>query len=168
MKTRSPERVAVLVDGPQIAAFRTLGGGHDINPSLMLKFLVGERTLVKALWYQTFNPEEQAVIKFLTDFVATNRLFELVAAGRRDHDIDAELVCDLLELAFENQADTIVLVSGDGGYLRPVRIAQRKGIRVEVASTAKLGDPPPIAPELRREADLFIDLAEHVAEIRTN
>ena len=163
-----PERVAVLVDGPQIAALRTLMGGRDINPSLLLKFLAGNRTLVKAVWYQSFNPEEHAVIKFLVDFVATSRLFELVSAGRREHDIDAELVCDLLEIAFEKRVDTIVLVSGDGGYLRPMRIAQRKGVRVEVASTAKLGDPPPIAPELRREADRFIDLADHVAEIQTS
>ena len=165
---RSPNRVAVLVDGPQVAAFRSLiGGKRDINPGLLLRFLLGNRTLVKAAWYQAFNPEDHAVIKFLLDFVASNRLFELVSPGRRDHDIDAELISDLLEIAFDSQADTIVLVSGDGGYLRPMRIAQRKGIRVEVASTLKLGDPPPVATELMREADCFIDLAGALDNIAT-
>lgn len=163
---RDPQRVAVLVDGPQVAAFRSiLGGRQDVNPGLLLKFLVGKRTLVKAAWYQAFNPEDQAVIKFLLDFVASNRLFELVSPGRREHDIDAELISDLLEIAFERQADTIVIVSGDGGYLRPIRIAQRRGIRVEVASTQKLGEPPPVALELVREADKFIDLGDFLESI---
>jgi hypothetical protein len=162
---RSPERVVVLVDGPQVAALRVLIGGRDINPGLVLKFLVGRRTLVRAAWYQAFNPEDQAAIKFLIDFVASSRLYDLVMPGRRDHDIDADLVSDLLETAFEGQADTIVLVSGDGGYLRPMRIAQKRGIRVEVASTLKLGDPPPAAIELRREADLFIELGDHIDRI---
>ena len=164
---RSPERVVVLVDGPQVAALRVLIGGRDINPGLMLKFLVGRRTLVRASWYQAFNPEDQAAIKFLVDFVASSRLYDLVMPGRRDHDIDGELISDLLETAFEDQADTIVLVSGDGGYLRPMRIAQKRGIRVEVASTSKLGDPPPAAVELRREADLFVELGDHLDKIAT-
>ena len=164
---RAGERVVVLVDGPQVAALRVLIGGRDINPGLMLRFLLGRRTLVRAAWFQAFNPEDQAVIKFLIDFVASNRLYDLVMPGRRDHDIDGELISDLLEIAFEGQADTVVLVSGDGGYLRPMRIAQKRGLRVEVASTSKLGDPPPAAIELRREADLFIDLGDHLDRITT-
>jgi uncharacterized LabA/DUF88 family protein len=46
-----------------------------------------------------------------------------------------------------------------------MRIAQKRGIRVEVASTLKLGDPPPVAIELRREADLFIELGDHIDRI---
>ena len=162
---RSSERVVVLVDGPQVAALRMLIGGHDINPGLLLKLLVGKRTLIRAAWFQAFNPEDQAAIKFLLDFVASNRLFDLISPGRRDHDIDAELISDLLETAFEGQADTIVLVSGDGGYLRPMRIAQKRGLRVEVASTLKLGDPPPGDMELYRESDSFIELADHLDDI---
>ena len=52
-----------------------------------------------------------------------------------------------------------VLFSGDGEFRRRVEAVQRKGVRVTVVSTVR-SQPAMIADELRRQADLFIDITD--------
>jgi hypothetical protein len=52
-----------------------------------------------------------------------------------------------------------VLFSGDGDFRSLVEAVQRKGVRVTVASTVST-QPPMVADELRRQADIFLDIAE--------
>ena len=68
--------------------------------------------------------------------------------------MDIELAIDMLELA--DKLDHIILFSGDA--------VQHKGVRVTVVSTIK-SSPPMLADELRRQADLFIDLVSIQEEI---
>jgi hypothetical protein len=53
----------------------------------------------------------------------------------------------------------VVLFSGDGDFRSLVEALQRRGGSVTVVSTIS-SRPPMIADELRRQADIFIDLAE--------
>jgi len=53
----------------------------------------------------------------------------------------------------------MVLFSGDGDFRSLVEAVQRRGVRVTVVSTIS-SQPPMIADELRRQADVFTDLAE--------
>ena len=62
-----------------------------------------------------------------------------------------------MELA--EHVDEIVLFSGDGDFRPLVEALQRRGVRVTVVSTISC-QPPMIADELRRQADVFMDLAE--------
>jgi uncharacterized LabA/DUF88 family protein len=62
-----------------------------------------------------------------------------------------------MELA--DHLDHVVLFSGDGDFRPVVESVQRKGVRVTVISTIST-QPPMIADELRRQADVFIDLQE--------
>ena len=55
--------------------------------------------------------------------------------------------------------DQIVLFSGDGDFRPLVEALQRRGVRVTVVSTIS-SQPPMVADDLRRQADLFIDLVE--------
>jgi uncharacterized LabA/DUF88 family protein len=55
--------------------------------------------------------------------------------------------------------DHIVLFSGDGDFRSLVEALQRKGVRVSVVSTIST-QPPLIADDLRRQADVFIDLVD--------
>jgi len=55
--------------------------------------------------------------------------------------------------------DEIVLFSGDGDFRCLVESLQRRGVRVTVISTIS-SNPPMVADELRRQADLFIDLMD--------
>jgi len=60
--------------------------------------------------------------------------------------------------------DQMVLFSGDGDFRPLVQAVQRRGVRVTVVSTIS-SQPPMIADELRRQADVFIDVVELRAKI---
>jgi hypothetical protein len=71
--------------------------------------------------------------------------------------MDIELAIDVMEMAA--YVEHIVLFSGDGDFRRLVEAIQRRGVRVTVVSTLR-SQPSMIADELRRQADVFIDLEE--------
>jgi uncharacterized LabA/DUF88 family protein len=60
--------------------------------------------------------------------------------------------------------DHVVLFSGDGDFRRLVEAVQRKGVRVTVVSTIR-SSPPMVADELRRQADVFVELDDLVNTI---
>src|SRR6201992_4437194 len=86
------------------------------------------------------------------------------AIGRRKlkGNMDIELAIDVMEMA--QSLDHIVLFSGDGDFRRLVEAVQRKGVRVSVVSTIR-SPPPMVADELRRAADIFVELDELRAKI---
>jgi uncharacterized LabA/DUF88 family protein len=53
--------------------------------------------------------------------------------------------------------DHMVLFSGDGDFRSLVEAVQRRGVRVTVVSTVST-QPPMVADELRRQADVFVDI----------
>ena len=53
----------------------------------------------------------------------------------------------------------MVLFSGDGDFRSLVEAVQRRGVRVTVVSTIST-QPPMVADELRRQADIFLDIVE--------
>jgi uncharacterized LabA/DUF88 family protein len=55
--------------------------------------------------------------------------------------------------------DQMVLFSGDGDFRSLVEAMQRRGVRVTVVSTIST-QPPMVADELRRQADVFLDIVE--------
>jgi uncharacterized LabA/DUF88 family protein len=62
-----------------------------------------------------------------------------------------------MELA--ESIDQMVLFYGDGDFRSLVEAVQRRGVRVTVVSTIS-SQPPMIADELRRQADVFTDLVQ--------
>src|SRR5256884_5756534 len=58
-----------------------------------------------------------------------------------------------------SHVDHIVLFSGDGDFRSLVEAVQRRGVRVTVISTVTT-QPPMVADELRRQADIFVDIIE--------
>jgi uncharacterized LabA/DUF88 family protein len=92
--------------------------------------------------------------------VVTKSTKEFVDAGGRRKlrgNMDIELTVDAMELAAH--VDEIVLFSGDGDFRSLVEAVQRRGVRVTVISTIS-SHPPLVADELRRQADVFIDLVD--------
>jgi uncharacterized LabA/DUF88 family protein len=76
--------------------------------------------------------------------------------------MDIEIAVDMMDLA--DKLDHVVLFSGDGNFRRLVESMQRRGVRVSVVSTIRT-QPPMVSDELRRQADMFIDLfdlAQHI------
>jgi len=76
--------------------------------------------------------------------------------------MDIELAVDAMEIA--GTIDHMVLFSGDGDFRSLVEAVQRRGVRVTVVSTVST-QPPMVADELRRQADIFVDIVELQSKI---
>src|SRR5262249_61432615 len=85
--------------------------------------------------------------------------------GRRKvkGNMDIELAVDAMEIA--GSIDHMVLFSGDGDFRSLVEAVQRRGVRVTVVSTIST-QPPMVAAELRRQADIFPDTFRRRPKIR--
>jgi len=165
MKSRS-NKLALLVDGPNLnAAARALG--FDIDFKRLLAEFQGHGTLLRAVYYSAVvqDGNDYSGVRPLLDWlgyngytVVTKVTRESIDAGGRKvkGNIDIELAVDALELA--EHVDQIILFSGDGSFRSLVEAVQRRGVHVTVVSTIS-SQPPMVASELRRQANVFIDLA---------
>ena len=159
------ERIALFIDGSNLyAAARALN--FDIDYKRLLEYFTAKGKLIRAFYYTALmENEDYSPIRPLVDWLDYNGYTMVTKPtkeftdreGRRKvkGNMDIELACDLLEAT--NYIDHALLFSGDGDFRRLVEAAQRKGIRVTVISTIK-SQPPMVADELRRQADVFLDL----------
>ena len=167
MPERNSSRTALFIDGANIyATAKALG--FDIDYKRLLKEFQSRGTLVRAYYYTAIiEDQEYLSIRPLIDWldynsytVVTKATKEFAdASGRRKvkGNMDIELAVDAMELA--EHVDQIVLFSGNGDFRSLVEAVQRRGARVTVVSTIS-SQPPMIADDLRRPADVFIDLME--------
>ncbi len=165
--TSSSNKISLFIDGANLyATAKTLG--FDIDYKRLLKEFQSRGTLVRASYYTAIiEDQEFSSIRPLIDWldyngftVVTKATKEFVdASGRRKvkGNMDIELAVDAMELA--EHIDQMVLFSGDGDFRSLVEAMQRRGVRVTVISTIS-SQPPMIADELRRQADVFTDLVE--------
>ena len=93
---------------------------------------------------------------------ATKEFVDQTGRRKVKGNMDIELAVDAMEIA--GTIDHMVLFSGDGDFRSLVEAVQRKGVRVTVVSTIST-QPPMVADELRRQADVFIDIVELQSKI---
>jgi len=167
MKFYGQERVALFIDGANLyAAARSLG--FDIDYKRLLDVFSSRCNLVRALYYTALvEDQEYSPIRPLVDWLDYNGYTMVTkptkeftdATGRRKvkGNMDIELAVDVMEMV--EHLDHIVLFSGDGDFRRLVEAIQRRGRRTTVVSTLR-SQPPMVADELRRQADIFVDLAD--------
>ena len=161
------ERVALFIDGANLhAAARALG--FDIDYKRLLKYFQEQCRLIRAFYYTALiEDQEYSPLRPLVDWLDYNG-FTMVtkptkeftdAMGRRKikGNMDIELAIDVLDMSAH--LDHVVLFSGDGDFRRLVEAVQRRGVRVSVVSTVR-SQPPMVADELRRQADVFVELEE--------
>jgi uncharacterized LabA/DUF88 family protein len=161
------ERVGLFIDGANLhAAARALG--FDIDYKRLLKHFQEQCHLIRAFYYTALiEDQEYSPLRPLVDWLDYNG-FTMVtkptkeftdAMGRRKikGNMDIELAIDVLEMSAH--LDQVVLFSGDGDFRRLVEAVQRRGVRVSVVSTVR-STPPMVADELRRQADMFVELEE--------
>jgi uncharacterized LabA/DUF88 family protein len=159
--------IALFIDGANLhATARTLG--FDIDYKRLLRECEGRGSLLRASYYTAIiEDQEYSSVRPLTDWLSYNGYTVVTkpvkeftdASGRRKvkGNMDVELAVDAMDIA--GQIDQMVLFSGDGAFRSLVEAVQRRGVRVTVISTIST-QPPMIADELRRQADVFTDLAE--------
>jgi uncharacterized LabA/DUF88 family protein len=161
------EKIALFIDGANLyATAKSLG--FDIDYKKLLREFQSRGYLVRAFYYTAvIEDQEYSSIRPLIDWldyngytVVTKATKEFIdASGRRKvkGNMDIELAVDAMELA--EHVDQMVLFSGDGDFRSLVEAVQRRGVRVTVVSTIS-SQPPMIADELRRQADVFTDLVD--------
>ncbi|MGQ3671733.1 LabA-like NYN domain-containing protein [Xanthobacter sp. TB0136] len=161
------EKIALLIDGANLYS-ATKALGFDIDYKKLLKEFEGRGYLVRAFYYTTLiEDQEYSSIRPLLDWLDYNGYSVVTKTAREFTDfqgrrrirgnMDIEIAVDAMELA--DHVDHIVLFSGDGDFRRLVEAVQRKGVRVSVVSTIST-QTPLIADDLRRQADVFIDLVD--------
>src|SRR6476620_2321262 len=153
-------KIALFIDGANLyATAKTLG--FDIDYKRLLKEFQSRGTLLRAFYYTAIiEDQEYSSIRPLIDWldyngytVVTKATKEFIdASGRRK-------VKGNMDMELAEHIDQMVLFSGDGDFRSLVEAVQRRGVRVTVISTIS-SQPPMIADELRRQADVFTDLVE--------
>ncbi|QOZ11593.1 NYN domain-containing protein [Bradyrhizobium sp. CCBAU 51765] len=161
-------KIALFIDGSNLYA-TSKALGFDIDFRRLLSEFQTRGTLLRAFYYTTIvEDQEFSSIRPLIDWldyngytVVTKLTKEFVDAttGRRKvrGSMDVDLAVSAMELA--EHVDQIVLFSGDGDFRSLVEALRRRGVRVTVVSTLST-QPPMVADDLRRQADVFIDLAD--------
>jgi uncharacterized LabA/DUF88 family protein len=159
-------KIALFIDGANFyGTCKALG--IDIDYRRLLSEFQGRGTLVRAFYYTTIIEDENySSIRPLLDWLDYNGYTVVSKATkefidgtghRKLNSMDVELAVHAMELA--KHLDQIVLFSGDGDFRPLVAAIQRRGARVIVVSTVSC-QPPMIADELRRQADVFVDIKE--------
>ena len=169
------ERIALFIDGSNLyASARALG--FDIDYKNLLELFSSEGRLVRAFYYTALvDDQEYSPIRPLVDWLDYNGYTMVTkptkeftdASGRRKvkGNMDIELAIDVMEMS--EHVDHVVLFSGDGDFRRLIEAVQRKGVRATVVSTFR-SSPPMVADELRRQADIFVELQDIADKIARN
>jgi uncharacterized LabA/DUF88 family protein len=166
------DTIGLFIDGGTLsAAAKTLG--LHIDYRRLLKLFQSRGSLLRAFYYMAITEDQEySSTRPLIDWLIYNGYTVVTKAtkvfiddfGRRKvkGKMEVELAVDAMELA--DRLDEMVLISGDGNFRSLVEAVQRRGVRVVVVSTIS-SRTPMVADELRRQADIFIDLADLQASI---
>lgn len=159
-------RLGVFVDVPNIMyAAERLRAKLDFGK--VLGFITNGRELVRASAYAPISddPDERLETqKFVQPFIdhgyrIVTKPLKRYADGSIKANFDVELAIDVMTMS--DRLDIVALVSGDGDFRRLVELVASKGVRVEVVAFGQS-----TASELRAVADRYVDLSDHVKELR--
>ena len=166
MAVSAINKVALFIDGVAMHA-ATKALGFDVDYKRLLTAFESSGMILRAFYYtRIVEDPDYTSLRPLLDWldyngytVVTKSTGESADPGsqrRGKTGIAVELCVDAMELA--GHIDQMVLFSGDGDFRALVEAMQRRGTRVTVVSTVA-SQPMMIADELRRQADVFVDLA---------
>lgn len=147
--------VGVFVDVSNLF-YSAKSAGVEVNYCRLLEHAVAGRDLIRASAYTGVDPENANQRKFI-DFLRANgykvicKDIHKYEGGRIKANLDIEIAVDIMLLS-EN-LDVVVLVSGDGDFVRLVDAIQMKGVRCEVISFGI------------STSNELIDVADHFTEI---
>jgi uncharacterized LabA/DUF88 family protein len=165
---RSDKRIAAFIDGSNwFETFKSVQLQPDYQR--LLKFFRSQGDLVRANYYTAMKDysTEENLLRPLIDWMDYNGynvvtkptksfLDPKTGESRIKGNMDIEITLGILDLI--PYVTDIYLFSGDGDFVPVVRRAQDNGVRVTVVSTILSRPSPMIADELRRQADVFIDI----------
>ncbi|MFH1180952.1 MAG: NYN domain-containing protein [bacterium] len=149
------QRVAVFIDVQNIYHSAKNLYQARANFKEILKLAVAGRTLIRAFGYvvKTKTGEEKPFFDALIKLGIETRVRELQEyyGGQKKADWDVGLAVDAIRIS--PNADTIVIVSGDGDFLQLIDYLKNQGKRTEVIAFGRS-----TSAKLKEDADEFIDL----------
>lgn len=166
------EKIAIFIDGANLyASAKALD--FEIDYKLLLQWIASQSRLIRANYYTALSEDQDySPLRPLIDWLDYNGYNVIKKRTREFTDenghkrikgsMDVELAVDMMEMS--EQADHIILFSGDGNFRRLLEGVQRKGTRVTVVSSLKT-NPIMISDDLRRQADHFLELNDLANEI---
>jgi uncharacterized LabA/DUF88 family protein len=130
------QNVGVFVDVSNLF-YSAKSAGVEVNYCRLLDLAVAGRDLIRACAYTGVDPDNPNQRKFI-DFLRANG-YKVVCkdihkyeGGRIKANLDIEMAVDIMLLS--QNLDVVVIVSGDGDFVRLVEATQMKGVRCEVIS----------------------------------
>lgn len=162
-------RTALFIDGANIyATVKALE--FEIDYARLLPAFNADDSLIRAFYYTaTLTIDGHNNLRPLIDWldyhgytVVTKEsktfLDKMTGQTKIKGNMDMEIAVDCMRMA--DHVDNIILFSGDGDFTYLVRALQQLGVRVTVVSSLceDRQSTPMIADELRRAADIFLDL----------
>src|SRR5829696_6961546 len=128
--------IGVFVDVSNLF-YSAKSAGVEVNYCRLLEYAVGGRDLIRACAYTGVDPDNPNQRRFI-DFLKANG-YKVISkdihkyeGGRIKANLDIEMAVDIMLLS-EN-LDVVVIVSGDGDFVRLVEAVQLKGVRCEIIS----------------------------------
>lgn len=149
------QRVGVLVDVSNMYhSARNLYNAR-VNFSAILKNIVGNRELIRAIAYVVSADIEEEKSFFealkLSGFEVKSKDLQIFAGGAKKGDWDVGIAVDAIVLG--KKLDVVILVTGDGDYVPLVEyLKNNSGCKVEVASFGRSS-----SAKLIEHADSFTD-----------
>jgi uncharacterized LabA/DUF88 family protein len=145
----------ILVDGNSLFKAASLMQ-IEIDYEKLLRFLAGDRKLMKALFYTGANPGNQKQMAFLRwmrnhGYRVVQKELTQAPDGSRSADLSVEIAIDLLRMA--ELTETIVLVTQDEQLTYAAETVVRNGVVLELVGLRSLSHE-----RLINLADRFIDL----------
>ncbi|MEP6775590.1 MAG: NYN domain-containing protein [Chloroflexota bacterium] len=128
--------VGVFVDVSNLF-YSAKSAGVEVNYCRLLEYATAGRDLIRASAYTGVDPENPNQRKFI-DFLRANgykvicKDIHKYEGGRIKANLDIEIAVDIMLLAAN--LDVVVLVSGDGDFVRLIEATQLRGVRCEVIS----------------------------------
>lgn len=169
-------KIALFIDGANLhEASKALG--FDIDYTRLLKEFQSTGTVLRAFYFAVvIEDQKYSSNRPLIDWLdhngytvvtkPTKKFIDVAGRPKVKGSISIELAVHAM--GFAKHIDQMVLFSGHGDFRSLVEAVQRRGVRVTVISTIA-SQPPIIGNELRRQADVFIDLLdlrERISRVR--
>ncbi|KKW23313.1 MAG: hypothetical protein UY65_C0005G0015 [Parcubacteria group bacterium GW2011_GWA2_51_12] len=149
------QRVGIFVDVQNLYYSARNIYNARVNYSALLKEVVGDRKLIRAIAYviRAQMPEEHTFFEALqkAGFEVKTKDLQVFFGGMKKGDWDVGITMDIIKQM--NKLDAIVLASGDGDYIPLVDYVKNFGVRAELIAFGKSS-----SSRLVEVVDDFIDL----------
>ena len=148
------ERVSVYIDGQNFYNFaKNLNLQFDYKK--FRSYLENSTNLVRCHYYTGVTPSgNYNSIMPLLDWLEYNGYALHTREGDKLN-IDSDLIVDVMNHAYRNRLDHIILFSGDSDYTKMVASVQELGIKVTVVASTRIAGCSDV---IRRQCDYFVEL----------